>query len=113
MKRRFSGGVHPVGYKELSQNSTIVDVAPREVAVALRQHIGVACAPCVKVGERVLAGQLIGDAEGLCVPVHASLSGTVCAIEPRPCVKASRRRCWTASAAPVSWAWAAPLSPAA
>ena len=68
MKRRFSGGVHPVGYKELSQNSTIVDVAPREVAVALRQHIGVACAPCVKVGERVLAGQLIGDAEGLCVP---------------------------------------------
>ena len=84
MKRHFFGGVHPVGYKELSQNSTIVDVAPREVAIALRQHIGVPCVPQVKVGERVLAGQLIGDADGLCVPVHASLSGTVCAIEPRP-----------------------------
>ena len=28
-------------------------------------------------------GQKIGDGEGLCVPVHASVSGTVTAIEPR------------------------------
>ncbi len=84
MKGHFFGGVHPTGYKELSQNSTIVDVNPQEVTIALRQHIGVACTPQVKVGDRVLAGQMIGDGEGLCVPVHASVSGTVCAIEPRP-----------------------------
>ena len=29
-------------------------------------------------------GQMIGDNQGLCVPVHASVSGTVSAIEPRP-----------------------------
>ena len=32
----------------------------------------------------MLRGQKIGDGEGLCVPVHASVSGTVVAIEPRP-----------------------------
>ena len=36
------------------------------------------------MGDRVLRGQKIGDGEGLCVPVHASVSGTVAAIEPRP-----------------------------
>ena len=29
-------------------------------------------------------GQKIGDGQGLCVPVHASVSGTVTAIEARP-----------------------------
>ena len=36
------------------------------------------------MGDHVLRGQKIGDGEGLCVPVHASVSGTVVAIEPRP-----------------------------
>jgi len=38
----------------------------------------------VKVGDTVLRGQKIGDGEGLCVPVHASVSGKVVAIESRP-----------------------------
>jgi len=50
----------------------------------MQQHIGAPCTPLVKVGDRVLRGQKIGDGEGLCVPVHASVSGTVTAIEPRP-----------------------------
>ena len=48
------------------------------------QHIGAPCTPLVQVGDKVLRGQKIGDGEGLCVPVHASVSGTVTAIEPRP-----------------------------
>ena len=84
MKRHFFGGVHPPGHKELSAGSAVTPVAPHRVAVPLRQHIGVPCAPLVAVGERVLLGQMIGDAEGLCVPVHASVSGIVRAIEPRP-----------------------------
>ena len=84
MKHGFFGGVHPPGRKELSSGSAIVPVSPREVTVALHQHIGVPCTPLVAVGERVLVGRKIGDGEGLCVPVHASVSGVVRAIEPRP-----------------------------
>ena len=36
------------------------------------------------MGVTVLLGQKIGDGEGLCVPVHASVSGRVVAIERRP-----------------------------
>ena len=39
------------------------------------------CTLCV---DRVTVGQKIGDGQGLCVPVHASVSGTVTAIEARP-----------------------------
>ena len=38
----------------------------------------------VRVGDRVTLGQRLGDGEGLCAPVHASVSGTVVAVEPRP-----------------------------
>jgi len=84
MKRHFFGGVHPPGHKDLSAGSAITSVTPRQVAVPLRQHIGAPCEPLVAVGERVLLGQKLGDGEGLCVPVHASVSGIVRAIEPRP-----------------------------
>ena len=48
------------------------------VALLMRQHIGAACVPCVKPGERVLAGQVVGDTDAaLAAPVHASVSGTV------------------------------------
>ena len=47
------------------------------------QHIGNPCNPLVAVGDHVKKGQKIGDGEGLCVPVHASVSGKVIAIEPR------------------------------
>ena len=48
------------------------------------QHIGAPCNALVQVGDYVLRGQKVGDGEGLCVPVHSSVSGTVVAIEPRP-----------------------------
>ena len=50
----------------------------------MSQHIGRPCTPLVKIGDRVTIGQKIGDAEGLCVPVHASVSGTVVAVDNRP-----------------------------
>ena len=84
MKQHFFGGVHPPGNKELSQGGAIVPVVPKQVTIPLQQHIGVPCQPLVGVGERVLLGQKIGDGEGLCVPVHASVSGTVRGIGPRP-----------------------------
>ncbi len=85
MKHLFFGGIHPAYRKELSANITPSDpVIPKQVIIPLSQHIGAPCEPLVKVGDKVLRGQKIGDGEGLCVPVHASVSGTVVAIEPRP-----------------------------
>ena len=85
MKHLFFGGIHPAYRKELSANANPADpVIPRQVIIPLSQHIGAPCKPLVKVGDNVLRGQKIGDGEGLCVPVHASVSGTVTAVEPRP-----------------------------
>ena len=85
MKHLFFGGIHPKYNKEMSTTSVdFCAVKPRQVVIPLLQHIGAPCLPLVQVGDRVLRGQKIGDGEGLCVPVHASVSGKVVAIEPRP-----------------------------
>ena len=85
MKRLFFGGIHPKYNKEMSTRiTTFHTITPNQVVIPLQQHIGAPCDPLVKVGDHVLRGQKIGDGEGLCVPVHASVSGTVVAIEPRP-----------------------------
>ena len=85
MKSLFFGGVHPDGRKELSAAVPLTAMAlPAQVAVPLRQHIGTPCKPLVAPGDTVCMGQKIGDGEGLCVPVHAPVSGTVEAIEYRP-----------------------------
>ncbi len=85
MKSLFFGGIHPKYNKEMSTRITeFHTITPKQVVIPLVQHIGAPCAPLVQVGDRVLRGQKIGDGQGLCVPVHASVSGTVIAIEPRP-----------------------------
>ena len=85
MKKLFFGGIHPKYNKEMSTRITdFRTICPLSVVIPMQQHIGAACTPLVQVGDRVLVGQKIGDGEGLCVPVHASVSGTVTAIEPRP-----------------------------
>jgi len=85
MKRLFFGGIHPKYNKEMSKTVTdFLTITPKQVVIPMPQHIGAPCKPLVEVGDRVLRGQKIGDGEGLCVPVHASVSGTVVAIEPRP-----------------------------
>ena len=85
MKPLFFGGIHPKYNIEMSTTVTSFrTITPAQVVIPLLQHIGAPCRPLVQVGQRVLRGQKIGDGEGLCVPVHASVSGTVAAIEPRP-----------------------------
>lgn len=85
MNKLFFGGVHPQYNKEMSTTSTSFQiVTPNQVVIPMQQHIGAPCTPLVKVGDTVKRGQKIGDGEGLCVPVHASVSGTVTVIETRP-----------------------------
>lgn len=84
MKRLFYGGVHPADKKELSANVPLQKLEkPKHVIIPMSQHIGNPCSPLVAVGDVVKKGQKIGDGEGMCVPVHASVSGKVVAIEPR------------------------------
>ena len=85
MKHLFFGGIHPKYNKEMSTGITFFKtITPKQVVIPMQQHIGAPCTPLVAVGDYVLRGQKIGDGEGLCVPVHASVSGTVIAVEPRP-----------------------------
>ena len=85
MNKLFFGGVHPKYNKEMStQDPVLQTITPKLVVIPMQQHIGAPCVPLVQVGDTVKRGQKIGDAEGLCVPVHASVSGKVVAIERRP-----------------------------
>ena len=85
MKHLFFGGIHPKYNKEMSLGvTTFQTITPAQVVIPMQQHIGAPCTPLVQVGDKVLLGQKIGDGEGLCVPVHASVSGKVIAVEPRP-----------------------------
>ncbi len=81
----FRGGIHPDYQKEKTSASVIVSNLPQPdtVIIPLSQHIGAPCTPLVKVGDRVLEGQKIGDVENaLGAPVHATVAGIVKAIEP-------------------------------
>ena len=85
MKRLFFGGIHPKYNKEMSTGITFFKIiTPKQVVIPMVQHIGAPCTPLVQVGDRVLRGTKVGDGDGLCVPVHASVAGKVVAVEPRP-----------------------------
>ena len=80
----FFGGVHPKENKwYASDKETQVFPEPDIVVIPMSQHIGAPCNPLVKKGDPVTVGQKIGDNQGLCVPVHASVSGKVKAVEMR------------------------------
>ncbi|MCG6552287.1 MAG: electron transport complex subunit RsxC [Candidatus Magnetominusculus sp. LBB02] len=80
------GGIHPPEHKELACNAAIESCKPPQRAVIpLSQHIGAPCKALVEVGQRVVAGQLIGNPEGfVSAPVHASIAGKVTGIEAFP-----------------------------
>ena len=81
----FFGGIHPKENKAYANNQPIRDFPePDMLVIPMAQHIGAPCKPLVKKGDQVTVGQKIGDNQGLCVPVHASVSGVVKAVEPRP-----------------------------
>ena len=78
------GGVHPKENKWYAEDKKIQEFPePDILVIPMSQHIGAPCLPLVKKGDRVLVGQKIGDNQGLCVPVHSSVSGTVKAVEMR------------------------------
>ncbi len=56
-----------------------------EFVVPLSQHSGTPARPCVHVGQEVVRGEPIAKASGfISIAMHAPVTGTVVAIEPRP-----------------------------
>ena len=81
----FFGGIHPKENKHYACDKAVQEFPePDILVIPMAQHIGAPCKPLVKKGDLVTVGQKIGDNQGLCVPVHASVSGKVKAVEPRP-----------------------------
>ena len=79
------GGIHPPERKSLSLPGQVRAAGiPAQLVLPLSQHIGKPAESIVHVGERVLGGQALAEADGLVsVPIHAPTSGIVSAIELR------------------------------
>ncbi len=86
MKQSFYGGVHPHDRKEATNRLAVVPLstAPKQVVIPMAMHVGAPCKPLVSPGDTVRVGQKIAEIAGLGAPIHASVSGTVAAVEPRP-----------------------------
>jgi len=79
------GGVHPPENKAQSLQEPLGRLPlPPRLTLPLNQHIGQPAKPLVAVGDKVLGGQAIAEAQGVfSARVHAPSSGQVVAIEDR------------------------------
>ena len=81
----FFRGIRLAGHKSRTRDLPIEPFSPAEVAVPLSRHLGAPAVPLVQAGDRVRKGQTIGALAGkVSANVHASVSGTVKAVEERP-----------------------------
>lgn len=87
------GGIHPSDNKEWSKDKAIEVLGlPDEVKVTMIQHIGAPSTPIVAKGDKVLTGQLIGQATGfVSANIHAPISGTVTSVDAYPNGQGQRR----------------------
>ncbi|MFZ5515960.1 MAG: electron transport complex subunit RsxC [Candidatus Zhuqueibacterota bacterium] len=85
-KLTFKGGVHPPEYKKFVFKKPI-EVLPRpeQVILPVLQHNNAPAEPTVRVGDHVQIGDVVWQTPGnVSSFTHASVSGTVSAIENRP-----------------------------
>ncbi len=82
----FHGGLKLSGHKSLSNQQPITSAkTAKQLIIPLTQHIGQAAELQVRVGDKVLKGQLLAHAQGvISAPVHASASGIITAIDEYP-----------------------------
>ncbi|MBQ6952046.1 MAG: electron transport complex subunit RsxC, partial [Clostridia bacterium] len=88
-KKTFKRGIHPLhhqGSGKLPTRDLPIEVYESDsVVIIMAMNIGAPATPCVKKGDYVKVGQVIGTANGfMSVPVHASISGEVTAVEQIP-----------------------------
>jgi len=80
----FKKGAHPLHGKHFTEQKPIEDLLPKgDLVFPMSQHIGAPSEPLVQKGDRVLAGQRIGEAKGfVSAHIYSSVSGTVKNIAP-------------------------------
>jgi Na+-translocating ferredoxin:NAD+ oxidoreductase subunit C len=83
---RFHGGLVLPGRREAVKSRPLRAAGtPPRLVLPLKQHIGESAASLVRPGDRVFKGQMIAAPRGaISMPVHASSSGSVIAVEERP-----------------------------
>ncbi len=75
----FHGGIHVPDNKTETRDLAIESIKlPSRLVLPLQQHIGTPAVPIVKIGQRVLKGELIATSSALIsAPLHAPTSGIV------------------------------------
>ncbi len=84
LKKMFKGGAAVPHLKRTENCETVKMKVPEKVVIPMLQHIGAPCEPCVKKGDQVKVGQVIGNTDKfVSAPVHSSVSGVVTDVSPR------------------------------
>jgi electron transport complex protein RnfC len=93
--KTFRGGVHPDGHKEISKGHPVEPYLPKgDLVFPINQHIGKPAKPVVQKGDKVLAGQIIAEADGfVSANIVSSCSGTVKAVEERRVASGAKATC--------------------
>ncbi len=112
---QFPGGIHPTGNKHQSSARAIREAGlPPALILPLHQHIGAPAQTRVEVGDHVLKGDCLADAQGpMGVPVHAPTSGAIEAISLQPVPHPSGLSDWCITLIPDgqdSWGQRHPVS---
>ncbi len=88
MKQTFFGGIvfpTKVEGKAPAASRPLEEYTPSVLVLSMRQGFGGECEPTVSPGDPVLVGSAVGRSQdGFAPPIHAGVSGTVLAVEPRP-----------------------------
>lgn len=82
---KFNGGIKAETYKNISTTKSIQSIRiPKTLVLPLRQHIGKIAKLKVSIGEFVLKGQLLAEADGnVSAAIHAPTSGLIVSMEKK------------------------------
>jgi len=85
LPKSFRHGIHPEENKEETEHLPVARMPFVErYVLPLSQHTGAPCRPVVKVGERVVRGQLVAEPGGfVSTTLHSPVTGRIAAIAPR------------------------------
>lgn len=84
---RLRGGIHAEEHKAETSGLPIAQdlPLPKKLYIPVQQHVGKPAEPLVKVGEKVLKGQLLAYSQGtISAPVHAPSSGVIADVMDYP-----------------------------
>ncbi len=86
-KQLIRGGVHAEQHKAATATQPIVNnfPLPEKLYIPLQQHVGKPAEPLIRVGDKVLKGQLLAYSQGMIsAPVHAPSSGIILDVNDYP-----------------------------